>query len=159
MNPLNEARFEDVVFDTLGNTPQYQKHVGLTQFDFETQIWQEELVHFIKTTQADEWRKLSRQFPNKETEALCQELAKLRQRRGILDLIRNGFTLRGVNIRLVYFRPSSGMNPEHQKKYAHGGAQHDCDSHQEHFMLFKEREVPKKIGRYKNGQHERRITG
>lgn len=117
MDSLTEKRFEDTVFEALGSSPMYQGFRGLPAFDHTTCVWREELATFIQETQPGEWAKLSRQFPDKETEALCTELHTARQRRGILELLREGLTIRGANLRLTYFRPSGNMAPEHGRKY------------------------------------------
>ena len=38
--------------------------------------------------------------------------------RGVLDVLRKGIKDRGCHFNLTYFRPSSGMNPDHQELYA-----------------------------------------
>lgn len=38
-------------------------------------------------------------------------------RRGTLDVLRKGVKDRGVKLRLVYFRPSFRLNPEHERRY------------------------------------------
>ena len=40
------------------------------------------------------------------------------ERRGVLDVLRKGVKDRGCNFNLTYFRPSSGMNPDHQRLHA-----------------------------------------
>ena len=39
------------------------------------------------------------------------------QKRGTLDVLRKGFKDRGAKFHLAYFKPASGMNPEHQQLY------------------------------------------
>lgn len=75
------------------------------------------LEQFIIDTQPDIWKKLEKEFPTNAIEAVANEFAKLRDKRGILNLIREGFVLQGATIKLVAFKPSSGLNPEHLKKY------------------------------------------
>ena len=45
-------------------------------------------------------------------------MSKEIERRGVLDVLRKGVIDRGCRFNLTYFRPSSGMNPDHQKLYA-----------------------------------------
>ena len=39
-------------------------------------------------------------------------------KKGTLHVLRKGIKDRGAKFRLAFFKPSSGMNPEHQKLYA-----------------------------------------
>ncbi len=64
-----------------------------------------------------EWAKLSKQFPGEEAEALATHLTTLLQKRGTLEVLRNGVSFNGINLQLAYFRPSAGGNPEHQARY------------------------------------------
>lgn len=38
-------------------------------------------------------------------------------KRGTLDVLRNGIKDRGAKFELAYFKPVSGLNPEHEKLY------------------------------------------
>jgi len=44
-------------------------------------------------------------------------MAREIQRRGALDVLRNGVKARGVKFDLAYFRPSSGLNEELARRY------------------------------------------
>jgi hypothetical protein len=53
-----------------------------------------------------------------EASAVAAEINKLRPKRGLLELLRNGFSLAGVGkIELVTFKPATGFNPAHREKY------------------------------------------
>jgi len=77
----------------------------------------EELVTFVQTTQPKEWAKLEKLFPGTQREALATQISALIQRRGTLEVLRNGVSFSGINLQLAYFRPSGGGNPEHQARY------------------------------------------
>jgi len=74
-------------------------------------------VKFIQATQPKEWAKLKRQYGDRAREQFAKRLAREIERRGTLDVLRNGVKDRGAKLRLVYFRPPSGLNPELQEKY------------------------------------------
>jgi len=38
-------------------------------------------------------------------------------RRGVIDVLRNGFKDRGCSFSMVYFEPNSGLNLEHRELY------------------------------------------
>ena len=116
MNGLKEINFEDTVFDYLKGSTLYTMRIS-TDFDLEHVLDKFLLEQFIRDSQPDTWRKLEKLFPSDPMEAVADEFAKLRNKRGILNLIREGFTLQGANIKLIWFKPASGLNPEHLKKY------------------------------------------
>ena len=116
MSGTREIHFEDTVFEYLASSNLYtirnSKH-----FNLEHVLDMSLLEQFIRDTQPDIWKKLEKEFPTNAIEAVANEFAKLRDKRGILNLIREGFVLQGATIKLVAFKPSSGLNPEHLKKY------------------------------------------
>lgn len=60
---------------------------------------------------------MEKEFPFNTIEHVANEFSKLRDKRGLLNLIREGFVLQGASIKLISFKPSSGLNPDHLKKY------------------------------------------
>ncbi len=77
----------------------------------------EELIEFIKNTQPKEFAKLELQYGTSTGEKLCQNISAEISKFGILHVLRKGFADRGAKFRLVYFKPASGMNPEHEALY------------------------------------------
>lgn len=116
-NALSEARFEDQVVAALTASPLYAAR-DPEHFDAATLLDASLLWDFIETTQPRELVKLRKQFPDAPREALAGHVAGLIQKRGTLDVLRNGASFSGVNLQLAYFRPAAGGNPEHQDRYA-----------------------------------------
>ncbi len=77
-----------------------------------------ETLRFIQETQPTEYQKLERQYDGKTPTSLRNRVSKEIERRGVLDVLRKGVKDRGCYFDLTYFRPSSGMNPDHQHLYA-----------------------------------------
>ena len=77
----------------------------------------DELIGFIKDTQPDEYDRLHKQYGADTDRNLCLRISKEIQKYGTLHVLRKGVKDRGVKLRLVYFRPSSGLNPEHLARY------------------------------------------
>jgi type I restriction enzyme R subunit len=76
------------------------------------------LLNFIKSTQSEEWEKLHEQYPeNTEGIFFLKRVAGEISKRGTLDVLRNGIKDRGAKFELAYFKPVSGLNPEHEKLY------------------------------------------
>ena len=116
MNGLKEINFEDTVFDYLKESILFSVR-NSDDIDLEHVLDKYLLEQFIRDSQPDTWRKLEKLFPVDPMEAVADEFAKLRNKRGVLNLIREGFTLQGAKINLIWFKPASGLNPEHLKKY------------------------------------------
>jgi type I restriction enzyme R subunit len=116
MSETREINFEDTVFDYLKTSPLYIPRKS-QNFNLDYILDLELLETFIRTTQPSTWKKLERQFPDNTIQAVAKEYAKLRDKRGILNLLREGFVLQGATIKLISFKPSSNLNPEHLKTY------------------------------------------
>ncbi|ODS31323.1 MAG: DEAD/DEAH box helicase [Candidatus Scalindua rubra] len=78
---------------------------------------QEILLNFVKNTQPDEWEKLQEQYPSNTENVFLKRISNEIGKRGTLDVLRNGVKDRGAKFELAYFKPVSGLNPEHEKLY------------------------------------------
>ena len=87
------------------------------EYDKELCLIPAEVIRFIQDTQPKEYQKLEKQYGADTASKLCYRLSREIQKRGALDVLRNGIKDRGVKFHLAYFKPASGMNPEHQKLY------------------------------------------
>lgn len=122
---LLEKDFEQVIFDSLRASPLYvgydDQDGGYTSGDYSKELHADLklLAAYIEKTQPLAWKKLQKQYPGNEAAAVASEINKLRPKRGLLELLRNGFALGGVGkIELVTFKPATGFNPAHREKYA-----------------------------------------
>ncbi len=75
------------------------------------------LLNFIKSTQPEEWEKLHEQSPDNTEDVFLKRVSGEISKRGTLDVLRNGIKDRGAKFELAYFKPVSGLNPEHEKLY------------------------------------------
>ncbi len=116
MSGINEIHFEDSVYDYLKDSHLYTIRKS-TDFDLDYVLDKSLLEQFIRNSQPATWLKLEKEFPYNTIEAVANELDNLRTKRGLLNLLRGGFVLQGASIKLISFKPSSGLNPEHLKKY------------------------------------------
>ena len=78
----------------------------------------DETLRFIQETQPEVYRTLERQYGEETRVKLLNRVSKEIERRGVLDVLRKGVIDRGCRFNLTYFRPSSGMNPDHRRLYA-----------------------------------------
>jgi type I restriction enzyme R subunit len=116
MSGTREIHFEDTVYDYLSASNLYTARKS-DDFNLAYVLDKALLEQFIREAQPDVWKKLEKEFPSNTIEAVASEFTKLRDKRGILNLIREGFVLQGASIKLIAFKPSSGLNPEHLRKY------------------------------------------
>ncbi|MBU8541989.1 type I restriction endonuclease subunit R [Falsiroseomonas tokyonensis] len=106
-----EKGFEAAIEDSLLAAGGYQTG-DPAGFDAALALWPAVLTDFLKASQPDAWAKLSK-FHGAAVEAKVVALvAKELDLRGTLDVLRHGVTDSGVKLRLAFFRPASGLNPE-----------------------------------------------
>ncbi|MEZ5342011.1 MAG: type I restriction endonuclease [Acidimicrobiales bacterium] len=125
----SEADFEDAICGSLLDAGGYlgPVKVGIAQGeprDLDTSVGIDtgELFAFIGATQGEEWEKVrkSHATPDEAQRAFVDRLAKELDKRGTVDVLRHGLTYAGhekAEIRLAYFRPASGLNPELEHRY------------------------------------------
>jgi type I restriction enzyme R subunit len=91
-----------------------------TDFDAVRGLDTAELFAFLGATQADEWEKLKKLLggdPNSAQAKFADRLAAEIDRRGTVDVLRQGVVDHGITIRLAFFRPAHGLTPELMKRY------------------------------------------
>ncbi|HKT48598.1 MAG TPA: RNA-binding domain-containing protein [Candidatus Acidoferrales bacterium] len=76
-----------------------------------------DVTDFILATQPKEWEKLKQHHGAAVREQFLKRLASEIERRGALDVLRNGLKDSGCKFKLAYFRPASGLNEETRRLY------------------------------------------
>ncbi len=77
-----------------------------------------DVVDFVLATQPKEWQRLKEHHGAEVKDRFLKRLAQEIERRGALDVLRNGIKDSGCKFRLAYFRPASGLNEELQRLHA-----------------------------------------
>jgi len=111
-----ETHIVEHLTDTARGDGQYVQRES-ADYDKNLCLIPEEVITFVKATQPKEYEKLQRQYGDETDRNLCLRLRKNIQRWGTLKVLREGIKDRGAKIRLVYFRPASTLNPEHETLY------------------------------------------
>ncbi|HUX20938.1 MAG TPA: RNA-binding domain-containing protein [Spirochaetia bacterium] len=75
-------------------------------------------VDFVLATQPKAWERLGQHHGADITERFLGRLSAEIERRGALDVLRNGFKDSGVKFHMAYFRPASGLNEETRRLHA-----------------------------------------
>jgi len=78
----------------------------------------QDVLDFILSTQAKEWNKLKQHHGVAVKEQFLRRVSSEIERRGALDVLRQGVKDSGCKFQLAYFRPSSGLNEELQRLHA-----------------------------------------
>ena len=116
MPTYTEERFEDHI-ETHLNRSRYRSRQPAI-YNKSLCLIPGETLRFIQQTQPEVYRRLKRQYGEETPTKLLDRVSKEIGRRGVLDVLRKGVIDRGCRFNLTYFRPSSGMNPDHQSLYA-----------------------------------------
>lgn len=106
-----EDKFEDIIERELLQISGY--HQGkANDYDADTALFPSEIINFIQTTQPKQWERLASTSPSDAQKIIIDSLTKELKSRGMLDVLRNGFKCYGKTLRVAYFQPNTGMNPE-----------------------------------------------
>ena len=94
------------------------RSLPLVDYDKDLCLIPHEVLQFIQATQPKEYQKLRSQYGAETPGKLLDRISKVIERDGVLEVLRQGVKDRGCTFALTYFRPSSGMNPDHEQRYA-----------------------------------------
>jgi type I restriction enzyme R subunit len=86
-------------------------------FDVQLGLFPKYITDFLKTSQLTAWDKLANIHKDEVEKKVMQRLIKEIDLRGVLDVIRKGFTDYGVKFQMGYFKPESTLNPEAEIQY------------------------------------------
>jgi len=115
MKRTSEAAFETAIEEVL-LAHGYERHYSKT-FDREQAIFPEVVLDFIRTTQDKIWEKLEALHGDKTGERVLEALCKWMDREGSLATLRHGFKCFGKTLRIAFFRPAHGLNPDLEERY------------------------------------------
>jgi type I restriction enzyme R subunit len=107
---------EEVEYTVAGQPGGYKKRTT-EEYNKKLCLIPEDLLNFIKATQPKQWKKLKKLEGGEAESKLLKRIKKQVDRRGTVHVLRNELRLSGCRFDLAYFRPNTGFNPEHQKKY------------------------------------------
>jgi type I restriction enzyme R subunit len=86
-------------------------------FDRECAIFPEEALAFIRATQPQIWSKLEALHGEQTGPRVLEALCKWLDSYGALATLRHGFKCFGKTLRIAFFRPAHGLNPELEARY------------------------------------------
>lgn len=115
-NRHNEASFESVIEAHLLATG--YESISQATYDPERAIFSEITLAFIRATQPKEWAKLEALHGVNTDASVLKDLTHWLDTHGTLAVLRNGFKCYGRTLRIAFFKPAHGMNPELAAQYA-----------------------------------------
>lgn len=111
-----EAAFESIIEVHL-LTDGYTA-IAPSAYDLERAIFPEIALAFIRTSQPKEWAKLEALHGANTEATVLKDLTHWLDTYGTLAVLRNGFKCYGRTLRVAFFKPAHGMNPELAAQYA-----------------------------------------
>lgn len=115
MKSTSEAAFETAIESVLLGDGYIR--VDSKCFDRERAIFPAEALAFIQATQAKVWEKLEALHGEQTGERVLESLCKWLDTHGTLATLRHGFKCFGKMLRVAFFRPAHGLNPELEARY------------------------------------------
>jgi type I restriction enzyme, R subunit len=102
-----------------GDTPPggYRKRAP-EDYDRSLCLLPRDVLDFVLATQPKEWQKLTQHHGSAVNEQFLKRVASEIEKRGALDVLRQGVKDSGCKFRLAYFRPASGLNEETRRLHA-----------------------------------------
>lgn len=86
-------------------------------FDAARAIFPNEVLHFIRATQPQEWAKLEALHGDNTARQVVDDLCKWMDTYGSLHTLRHGFKCYGRMLRVAYFKPAHGLNADLEARY------------------------------------------
>jgi type I restriction enzyme R subunit len=80
-------------------------------------VFPQVVLAFIRETQPKQWEKLEALHGTKTGERILADLCKWMDANGSLATLRHGFKCYGRTLRIAFFKPAHGMNPELERRY------------------------------------------
>jgi type I restriction enzyme R subunit len=111
-----ELTFEEAIESSLLEHGDYVKGSS-TDFDAKLGLFPSYVIQFLQISQPKAWDKISNIHNDQVEQKVIQRLVKEIENRGVLDVIRKGFTDLGVKFQMAYFKPESSLNPEADELY------------------------------------------
>ncbi|MDU8928316.1 type I restriction endonuclease [Alisedimentitalea sp. MJ-SS2] len=118
MNIHTERTFQEIIQASLCGEGGYEGG-DRTTFDAERGLFPLSIFRFIQATQPDTWDALQKAYGPKAETRILERIMETKAKDGTLHLLRQGFRDVTVGqVRLAYFRPNTGLNPDTQARYA-----------------------------------------
>lgn len=113
---VKERRFEEDIETSLTTTGGYKKGNPKT-FDRKLALDKHIFIDFIKESQPKYWERYQKIYGADSEKQLVDRFCREVKMVGLLRVLRQGFTDRGIKFRIVYWKPETSINETTQKQY------------------------------------------
>lgn len=86
-------------------------------YDARKALYMDDMIAFLQNTQPKEWAKFQHLYGNKAESQLYKTFENNVSKQGLIYVLRNGVTDKGVKLRFAYFKPASELNTDLVEKY------------------------------------------
>lgn len=114
---VTEKRFEQDIETYLCTEGGYEKG-DPKAFDRKLALDKDTFVNFIKTSQPKQWERFERIYGADSPVQLIDRFNREVKMVGLLKVLRQGFTDRGIKFRAVFWKPETSFNETSQRQYA-----------------------------------------
>jgi type I restriction enzyme R subunit len=111
MSGHDEAAFETAIEVGLTTAGGYERRKP-KDYDESLALFPADVAGFLQDSQPTRWGQLEALLGDKTAPTVLDALVKELALKGTLHVLRHGFRCYGKTLRLAYFQPNSGMNPE-----------------------------------------------
>jgi type I restriction enzyme R subunit len=116
MSIHTERTFEEAIEHSLLTHGGYHE-APRDAFDADMALLPSVLVGFLQETQPEKWARLAEQYGDDVQRQVVATVARAADQFGLLHVLRNGVTDRGIKLELAFFKPASGLNQETLRLY------------------------------------------
>ena len=113
---VRERRFEDDIEESLLTAGGYQKG-DAAAFDRALALDRWTFLRFLKTSQPKEWERYVKLYGADSERQAIDRFSREVKMVGLLKVLRQGFTDRGVKFRAVFWKPETGLNEKSRAQY------------------------------------------
>lgn len=113
---VKEHRFEKDIEDYLINKGGYEKGNPAT-FNRVTGIDEGVFVEFIKKSQLKQWERFVKIYDSAAEKQIIDRFSREVKQTSLLNVLRHGFTDRGIKFRAVFWKPETSLNETSRVQY------------------------------------------
>ena len=111
---LKEKRFEQDIEEYLITEGGYEKG-DQRKFDRKLALDTETFLKFLKMSQPKQWERYEKIYGTDSEKQVVERFCREVKMVGLLQVLRQGFTDRGVKFRAVYWKPETSINTTTQE--------------------------------------------
>lgn len=113
---LKEKRFEEDIEEYLITKGGYTKG-DPKAFNRETALDENTFVEFVKTSQPKQWERYEKIYGADSDKQIVERFSREVKHTSLLNVLRHGFTDRGIKFRAVFWKPETTLNETSKAQY------------------------------------------